>query len=474
MSKISQNIGRYEIIDLVGHGSMGDVYRGRDTIIDRAVAIKIIRRQVTKQQLGTTVIGDDSTIIQNDESRSTYLFQCLRERFYQEARIAGRLNHPNIAAIYDVGEKDQLNYLVFEFVCGETLKTFIAQQKVVNIFDKIKIIKRIARALHYAHQHGVIHRDIKPTNIMLLDDFQIKILDFGIALVTSAESMLADGHECVLVGTPSYMSPEQTLGHELDRTSDIFSLGVLAYEFLTGNKPFVGEDQNKLVAKIRSQAPTPPHLLCNAVCEHISLIILRTLQKDKKLRYQSANELADEIDLYLHNTEKNQSEYKSSNIQYDEMQLIHTLKSKYAFFSDFTDQELNILFSISSSKRYNKGDIIFKENMLGDRLFIIIKGIVRITKLVADTGREMTLTVLKDGNCFGEMAILDNSPRYATAIAAAECTLIIIKEAVLRNSKPTICLKLYRNLGAVLSEKLKKSDDKLIDMLGKGGDFHHN
>lgn len=443
---MTDKIGRYEILEELGKGSMGVVYRGRDTIIDRVVAVKTIK------MAGGGLSPQSADAI---------------KLFYQEARIAGKLHHPNIATIFDVGEDRGIHYLVFEYVRGVTIKSLIAQKKHMPLNDKLSLVVLIARALHFAHQRGVIHRDIKPANIMVLQDMQVKILDFGIAAISSSDELLFHAHSGVIMGTPSYMSPEQIEGLAVDRQSDIYSLGALAYEFVSGTKPFISSSLDTLRTMVLADNPIAPHLLATEVNEHLSKVILKALEKDRKRRYQSANDFADAIEIYLNATEIQHTKEISPSLSYDKQQLIHALKTKYTFFADFTDEELHKVFSISAKKMYRAGDVIFRENTIGDKLYVIITGKVRITKKMAGKEEEMPLSMLKQGDCFGEMAILDNSPRYATATAEADCILIAINEAVLRNSEPGICLKLYKNVGSVLSEKLKKSDATIIELWGK-------
>ncbi|MBF0606102.1 MAG: serine/threonine-protein kinase [Candidatus Magnetobacterium sp. LHC-1] len=436
---VGTRIGRYEILGVLGEGAMGMVYKGHDTIIDRIVAIKTIK-------IGVRGKANDAI-----------------ERFYHEARIAGRLAHPNIALIYDVGEEKGIHYLVLEYVEGVTLKDVIIENRELHPLDKIRILVLTARTLHHAHQRGVIHRDIKPANIMLLSDLQIKIMDFGIAMFATQAGNASEG----LIGTPSYMSPEQINGGEMDRQTDVFSLGSLAYEFVTGKKPFIAESIPAMMDKILTVNPIPPHIVNPQVSEYISRFILKALEKDKQVRYQSVNDFADALEVYLNQMEMERTQDVVAVHGYDKTKLIESLKQKYTFFSDFTFEELLKIFNISSKKAYKKGDIIFKEGTLGTKLYVIISGKVKVTKVFPESKEATFLAELKAGECFGEMAIMDNSPRFATVIAETDCAMIAISEVILRVSEPQLCLKLYKNLAAVLSEKLKKSDTKINELWTK-------
>ncbi len=432
---MASKIGRYEIIEKLGQGSMGIVYKGRDTAINRIVAIKTVKLQ-----------GEESS------SDKTEMVQ----RFYQEARIAGQLSHPNITTVYDVGENEGIHFIVMECIEGIPLTKFISEKSTRPLKEKVNLIVLMARALHYAHQKGVIHRDIKPANIMIIDDLQVKIMDFGIAKFTSKETLLKTQPGLIL-GTPAYMSPEQLSGEELNRQTDIFSLGNLSYELLTGRRPFQGDNLATLIKDIVYETPIPLSKINSQIPKEVERIILKSLEKKQENRYQTVSEYADDLELFINQEEMVMTQNIPAAKGYNKNKLIHSLKENYTFFSDFTDTELQHIFMISSKKVYPKGSVIFKENTIGNQMYILISGEVIITKKFKDN-EETILNTLKTGDSFGEMAIMDYSPRYATATAKMDSILIAISEVILRNSEPKLCLKLYKNLSSVLSEKLKKSD----------------
>ena len=429
-------IGRYNIVGTLGQGAMGIVYKGQDTAISRTVAIKTAKLQ------GAASIPD--------ENRS------MVDRFCQEARIAGQLSHPNIATIYDVGECDGMNYIVMEYVDGTTMEEVIKKKKPLSLQEKIKIIILTARALHYAHQRGVVHRDIKPANIMLLDDLQIKIMDFGIAKLSSKDTLFKTQPGLIL-GTPYYMSPEHLSGEPLSRQTDVFSLGVFSYELLSGERPFKGENLAALLKNIVNDDPMPLSKINSLIPNKVEKIVLKSLEKNKERRYQAASEYADDLELFLNQEEMKSTQGIPAAKGYNKKNLIEHLKKNYPFFSDFTDAELQHIFKISSKKVYHKGEVVFKEGTIGNEMHIIISGEILITKKFHKEGNTI-INTLKGGDSFGEMAIVDESPRYATATAKSDSILIAINEVILRNSEPRLCFKLYKNLSSILSEKLKKSD----------------
>jgi serine/threonine-protein kinase len=431
----ADKIGRYEIIEKLGEGAMGVVYKALDTIIDRVVAIK-------------TVKMDGGGLAHN-----------MIKQFCNEAKIAGRLNHPNIAVIHDVGEQSN------SYVKGVTLKDLIvngANRKVL-INDKITLLVLLARTLHYAHQHGVIHRDIKPANVMVLDDMQIKVMDFGIAVLDSQANKLDDS-QGVFTGTPYYMSPELVKEEEIDKLADVFSLGVLSYEFLTGSKPFRGENFRELFERIVNKDPDMPHRIDPSISETIGLHIMKMLEKDKKRRFQSAGEFADALEYYLEAGNKKKTADVPQAVDFNKLELIKMLQDRYLFFSDFTEPEMLKLFSLSGKKIYRKGAVIFKEATIDDKMYIIIAGQVKLLKKTEFDSKVTPLKELKSGDCFGELGFLNNSPRYASAVTDIDTVCISISDTVLRKTEPYLCLKLYKSLSVMLSERIHQSDERICEL----------
>jgi len=262
-----ESFGRYEVIEKIGKGAMGTVYKGNDPAIGRLVALKTIR--VDK-------IADASEV---DE---------LRERLNREAKAAGNLSHPNIVTIYDVGQDGETQYIAMEFLEGFTLEQVINRQLQLNFKIAAKVVFQVCSALSYAHKNSLIHRDIKPANIMVLDNFHVKVMDFGIARFESS-SLTRTG---IAMGTPSYISPEQLKGEEVTPSSDIFSLGVVLYEMLCGKKPFVGEGISNLIMKIINDDPETPSSINENIPPILDLIVKKSLAKNPYNRYQSADEFS--------------------------------------------------------------------------------------------------------------------------------------------------------------------------------------
>ncbi|PYY18231.1 MAG: hypothetical protein DMG60_08905 [Acidobacteria bacterium] len=264
MAAIPEKFGRYEIVREIGHGAMGVVYEALDPTIGRKIALKAIRFD----GIGTTA----------DEAA---------RRFKNEARAAGGLNHPNLVTVYDAGEDSGILYLAMEFIEGATLEALLRAQRTIATAQTIDIVRQIGSGLDFAHAKGIVHRDIKPGNIMLAAHGLVKITDFGIA--RAGEAMTITGQ---VVGTPNYMSPEQVLGKTLDGRSDLFSVGVMLYEMVTGERPFEGQSITTIMYKIVHETPIPPRKLDSTIHPGLSAVIEKSLAKSAEDRFPNGAELA--------------------------------------------------------------------------------------------------------------------------------------------------------------------------------------
>jgi len=265
--------GRYQVVQKLGAGAFGTVYKAKDKILGRMVAIKTIRME----GLAAASAGVEEMVA----------------RFEREARVSAQLKHPNIVTIHDIGQSGGLSYLAMEFIDGVGLDKIISQAGKLPVERAASIGAQVAEGLDFAHKNGVVHRDIKPANIMIEAGDRVKITDFGIAKATdSGEHLTMTGS---LLGTPSYMSPEQARGAALDGRSDLFSVGCLLYEMLTGRKAFRGESITALLFKIITEEPPPLRENEPAISDEVERIILKALNKAPEARYQSGSELAADL-----------------------------------------------------------------------------------------------------------------------------------------------------------------------------------
>lgn len=269
----TEKLGRYELLAEIGQGAMGVVYKAIDPLIDRTVAIKTINLNLSKEELAD-----------------------FEERFNREAKTAGRLNHPNIVTIYDVGRSGHIAFMAMEYLEGRELKDIIASGETLPLDRAAEIIAQVADGLAFAHENGTVHRDIKPANIMVLSNGSVKITDFGIAKMSSSSRTQIG----IVLGSPKYMSPEQIVGKPVDGRSDIFSLGAVLYELVTGKSAFGGEDNTltTIMYRVLNEMPQLPGSINPSIPGAFDYIIARALAKEPDKRYQSAREMANDLRNY--------------------------------------------------------------------------------------------------------------------------------------------------------------------------------
>jgi serine/threonine protein kinase len=261
------NFGRYEMLDKLGEGAMGVVYRARDAALGRVVALKML-----SQELGAE--------------------EELHQRFMREAEAIGLLNHPNIVTVYDMGEADGQLYMAMELLEGEDLRYLIEKRVPVPIADRVRILIQICEGVEYAHSKGVVHRDIKPANILVTTSARVKILDFGLARVITRAAITRRG---VILGTPDYMSPEQAMGKAVDRRSDVFSAGSVFYEFLTMEKPFKAKTLHGVLYQIVSEDPDSILTLVPEVPMRLAAVVHRMLAKSADKRYATLGDVRNDL-----------------------------------------------------------------------------------------------------------------------------------------------------------------------------------
>jgi serine/threonine protein kinase len=412
-----ERIGKYVIINEVGQGSSGRVFLSHDAYYGRDVAIKLYNVES-----------------EEDEQKA----RVTRKMFFNEAQMMGRLHHPNILPIYDAGEENCSYYVVTEHVHGaRTLAAYCKPDNLLRIDDVVEIVFKCAKALHYAHGRGVIHRDIKPSNVMLTLDNDVRIIDFGIALVTDSDVSRIEG----IAGSPSYMSPEQVQSAEITLKSDLYSLGAVMYELLTGYRPFRANNLSKLLHQIVYATPPPIHTLRSDISEELEELVSVSLRKDPDERFANGLELAGKL-TQVFQTLRNQNDRIDKQERFDRLRRLQ-------FFHDFSHSEIWEILRASEWRAYEVGDEIIREGEMDDRFYIIVEG-----EVVVRSGRR-EIGAMAVGNCFGEASYVRGARRAATIAAQTPVTLIRVSSTLLEQSSSSCQLRFNKVFLRSLIERLQ-------------------
>jgi len=400
--RIPEKIGKYVIVKEVGRGSTGVVYLSHDPYYRRDVAIKVYNLE------------------SHDEDRA----RVTRKMFLSEAHMVGMLQHPNILPIFDAGEENGHYYIVTEHVHGaRTLSAYCKPDNLLPVDDVVEIMYKCAKALHYAHSRGVIHRDIKPSNIMLTQANDVRIIDFGIALVADSDISRIEG----IAGSPSYMSPEQVQSLEITNRSDLYSLGAVLYEMLTGFRPFRGGNLSKLLHQIVYATAQPIHALRPDIPEVLETSVAKALQKDPAKRYRNGLELAADL-TRVHQALRDGT---SKLDRQEQFSILRTLK----FFHDFSQSEILEVLRASTWQDYDEGEEIVKEGEMDDRFYVIVSGSVAVMRAGNHVGQ------LEAGECFGETSYVRGAKRLATIKALSGVTLMKVSSTLLEQSSAACQLR---------------------------------
>jgi serine/threonine protein kinase len=415
--QIPDRIGKYVIINEVGQGSTGRVFLSHDPYYGRDVAIKVynLEGELDEQKASVT-----------------------RKMFFNEAQMMGRLQHPNIVPIYDAGEENGSYYVVTEHIHGaRTLAAYTKPDNLLRIDDVVEIVYKCAKALYYAHNRGVVHRDIKPSNIMLTNDNDVRIIDFGIALVADSDVSRIEG----IAGSPSYMSPEQVQSAEITAHSDIYSLGAVMYELLTGFRPFRANNLSKLLHQIVYATPPPLHSLRNEISEDLEQVVAMALQKEPNDRFSNASEFAAALTRVY---QELRTQYSSIDRK-EQFDLLRRLR----FFHDFSHSEIHEVLRASDWRDYGSGDAIIREGEMDDRFYIIVGGQVSV-----ESGRRK-IGVLAEGDCFGETSYVDGAKRTATITAIGDVTLVRVSSSLLEQASAHCQLRFNKVFLRTLIQRLQ-------------------
>jgi len=391
-----ENLGKYEVREEISRGSMGIVYLGHDPYIDRIVAIKVAL---------------------SDELNDPETGERFRKMFFNEAHTAGNLTHPNIIHIYDAGVDSDTCYIVMEYIeGGNTLQPYTTSENLLPIDKVVEIIFKSATALDYAHRQGVVHRDIKPSNILVTEDQDVKIGDFSIAQIRKADS--TDETQPVgMMGSPRYMSPEQLTEDFVTSQTDLFSLGIVMYELLTGKSPFEAKNFSRLVTKILGEEPPPIKDIRADVPDGLVDIVTKAMQKKKSDRYQTGLDLASDLSKAFEYLDRPKEDISSQ-------EKFNSVK-QLEFFQGFPDTEIWEIMRASTWQDYQDGEDIIVEGELDDCFYIIVTGTVGVMK------NDAVIRILNQGDCFGEMGYLAKTERTASIKSQGQTALLKINATVI-------------------------------------------
>jgi len=418
-----ENIGKYSVTEEIGRGATSVVYRGLDLFASREVAIKLF----------------NPAGFPGEEQRRKF-----EKMFLTEAAMVGKLNHPHIVAIYDAVIDGDQDYIVMELIKGTALDAYVEVPTLLPIPSVLQIIFKCCAALDFACRQGIIHRDIKPANIMLCKNGEIKITDFGAALVSNMEQTQLAG-----VGSPAYMSPEQVKEQQLTHQTDIYSLGVVMYLLLCGRFPFDADNCYNLIYKIMNEPPADIRESRPSISAELARIVHKALEKNLNARYRTWGEFAADLAgcvMPAAVAEKTISDSEKFN----------ALRS-LSFFESFSDVELWEVLRISEWSKLAPDMVLMKEGDVGNSFFILADGEVRVTKL------RKQLSMLKRGDCFGEMAYIEQTRalRSATITSASVVTLVKITAEALSQSSDNLQLRFNRTFLKTLVKRLSSANTEL-------------
>jgi serine/threonine protein kinase len=420
-----EQIGKYEVVRKLGEGATSEVFLCRDPFYDRDVAVKVVF---------------EDRISDNDEGKLA------RKLFITEASLAGKLQHPHIVQIFDAVVGEDLSYIVMEFVPGGTLEKYSDKTNLLPIDKVVEIIFKCTRALDFANKLGLIHRDIKPANILVTGETDIKISDFGAALMTSNDETQVAG-----IGSPAYMSPQQIKEHPLNHQTDIYSLGVVMYQLLTGQLPFQASNNFSMMYQITNVEPSLPSSLRKDIPLSVDKIVRKAMQKELDRRYQGWEEFSFDL------AEAFRNEHLSTQSQeVADSEKFNTLRAM-PFFSDFSDAELWEVMRISSWENLPSNGTIMQDGDQGDFFCILASGEVKVTK------RKKLLNILSPGECFGEMAYLskNGNERTADVTTMSESRIIRIRTSDLDAASDACRHRFDRAFMAILVERLTLANTRL-------------
>ncbi|MFM9968353.1 MAG: protein kinase domain-containing protein [Burkholderiales bacterium] len=425
MSEPLERIGKYDIKKKLGEGATSEVYLCDDPFNNREVAVKVVF---------------EDKLAQSDDGRVT------RKLFITEASLAGKLNHPHIVQIYDAVVGDDISYLVMEYVEGGTLEHYCNKDELLPVHKIVEIIFKCTRALDFAHRMGVTHRDIKPANILVSGASEIKISDFGAALMSSVDQTQVSG-----IGSPAYMSPQQIKEHPLDHRTDIYSLGVVMFQLLTGQLPFQASNNYSMMYQITNVEAPLASSLRKDVPVVVDKIVKKAMQKDLDWRYaewdEFSHDLADAISV---EPQTGQAGEVADSEKFNTMRAL-------SFFEKFSDAEIWEVIRISTWEDLVADTLIMQEGEEGNFFCILAQGEIKVTK------NRKLLNVLSPGECFGEMAYLSHTgnERSADVATLSDSRIIRIRTADLEAASDSCRHRFDHAFMGILVDRLSLANLRL-------------
>lgn len=426
-----KRIGKYEIVRELGNGATSRVYLALDQFNNQQVALKLFNP---------------------DQLRDTLHANAYRKLLLTEASLAGRLSHPHIVKIFDAVLDGELNYMVMEYVEGETLEKYTEVDHLLPIGTVAEIIYKCGNALEYAQQQGVIHRDIKPANILIQAEADIKVTDFGAALIES-QHVSQQLTQVTGVGSPAYMSPEQIQEWPLTHQTDIYSLGVTLFKLLTGRLPFYADNSYSLLYQIMHGESPLLRTFRHDIPEQLEVIVRRAMHKDLSQRYQTWSEFTRSlVDFFSYNTEMQPEIFDTEKFD--------TLRS-LSFFRDVGDTVLWEILRLSDWHKVSRGERILREGDRDCAFFILASGMAKVTK------QGHALNMLQKGDCFGEMKRFPDSNylRATSVFAGTDSTLIEINLDVLAKASMECRLQFDGAFLFILLKRLDAANTRISSLL---------
>jgi serine/threonine protein kinase len=423
VNSLPETIGKYKLMGEIGRGATATVYLARDPIAERDVAMKIFPHA-----------GEESDTLANKR----------RSVFLNEAALVGRLQHPHIVSLLDAAVERDFSYIVMEYVHGGTLARYTSADSLLPLEKVVEVVFKASRALEYAHRQGVIHRDIKPANILLNEALEVKVSDFGVARLEDATHT-----ELTNVGSPAYMSPEQLGDQPLSHQTDIYSLGVVMFQLLTGRLPFTGSSHASLMYQIINHAAPLLRTLRPEVPVAFEAIVARALQKDLRIRYQSWIELGKDLAGLVGNM-------AAPREVLSDTRKFHALRT-LSIFRDFREVEIWEVLRISTLQHFPENTVIIQEGDRSESFYVLVEGSVDVSR----AGHH--LATLSRGECFGEMLYFmgDAGVRSTTVTAKTSILFIEVRADALMAASDACQLQFNRAFIRILIDRLAAANQKL-------------